>query len=94
MPTAAPATKKRKKKPAPKQLQVKHRWAYLVLWYEEIRRHTRTDFGSIQPIAFETIKAYRDLFVLEMEPWEVDILMKVDLVWRTSLPKDKPRPKK
>lgn len=92
MPTTAPARKKRKAKPAgPKQVQVKHKWSYMVLWYEEIRRHTRTDFGTIQPIELIAIESYARLFWIDLQPFETDLLMKLDLVWRSSLPKEKPR---
>lgn len=89
----APTVRVRKKKAAPKQVQVNHRWSYVVFWYEEIRRHTPAGFG-IGPIEFEAIRAYRDLFQIDMEPFEVELLMKLDLVWRDSLPKEKPRSEK
>ena len=95
MPTTAPARPRRKAKPkGPKQVQVKHRWSYIVLWYEEIRRHTRTDFGTIQPIEIPVIESYARLMWIPIEPFEVDLLMKLDLTWRSSLPKEKPRPEK
>lgn len=91
MPTTAPARRKKAKGKAT-QVQVKHRWSYLVFWYEEIRRHTPRSFG-LELIQFTAIAAYRDLFEIDMEPWEVDLLMKLDLVWMDSVPKEAPKPK-
>lgn len=72
---------------------MKHDWAYLVRWYEELRRHTPRGM-ALEPISFLAIQAYRDLFQLDMEPWEVDTLMKIDMMWFSSIPKDAEKPGK
>lgn len=43
---------------------------------------------ALEPISFPAIAAYRDLFDLDMQPWEVDTLMKLDMTWFSSLPKE------
>lgn len=84
-PTTAP-TRVKGKAPKTTQKQIKHEWAYIVFWYEELRRHNPGGFGP-QAISFPAILAYRDLFGIDMEPWEIDTLLKVDMRWFAALPK-------
>lgn len=86
MPTG-PAPKRRRRKPGPQQKQINHDWAYIVAWYEEIRSHTPTGFG-MQRIQFSEILAWKTLFEVETEPWEVDVMLNLDVVWLAALPKD------
>lgn len=86
MPTTA-APKRRRKKTGPQQKQIPHDWAYLVGWYEELRRHTKSDFGLIR-IQFSDIRDWKALFEVETEPWEIDVLLNLDATWFSALPKD------
>lgn len=88
--TASPKLKR--KAAAPKQKQVDHDWAYIIIWYEELRRHNPGNGFGHMVISFPAILAYRDLFGIEMEPWEVDTILKLDLRWFTTLPKDADKP--
>lgn len=85
MPTG-PAPKRRAPKKQPRTKPINHPWAYLVGWYEEIRRHTNVTF-SVGRIEFEAIKAWKDLFEIETEPWEIDVLLHLDYAWMSALPK-------
>lgn len=87
MPTAPAPKRKRRKKDAPTQKQIDHPWAYLVGWYEEIRNHTPAGLG-LQRILFSEIRAWKDLYEVETEPWEIDALTRIDVVWFEALPKD------
>lgn len=83
----APKRRRRKTPTGPQQKQIDHPWAYLVAWYEEIRNHTPTNFG-LQRILFSEIAHWKDLFEVETEPWEIDVLTHLDRVWFSALPKD------
>lgn len=83
---ASPKPRAKKRDAKPKQVQVDHDWSYIVLWYEELRRHNPRGWG-VEMIGFPSIKAYAELFDLDMEPWEVDTLIKLDVAWFECLPK-------
>lgn len=91
-PTGPMPKRRRRKTTGPQQKQVDHPWAYLVGWYEEIRRHTGVTF-SIQRIEFQAIKAWRELFEVETEPWEIGVLLQLDYAWMSVLPKEGKKPK-
>ena len=80
----APPPRRRKK--ATTQKQIRHDWAYIVGWYQEIRSHTPSGLG-LQRILFTEVRAYQELFGIDMEGWEVDTLLKLDVVWFECLPK-------
>lgn len=77
------------KKEGPSQKQIKHEWSYIVFWYEELRRHNPGGGFGPQALGFEAIRAYRDLFTIEMDPWELDTLLKMDMRWFKTLPTEK-----
>lgn len=85
--------KRRRRKEAPRQKQIDHPWAYIVGWYEEIRRHTNADLG-VKRLEFPHILAWRTLFEVETEPWEVDVILHLDYLWLRCIPKEAEKPKK
>lgn len=87
MPTVAAPKRKRRKPDGPMQKQIDHPWAYIVTWFEEVRNHTPAGMG-LQRILFTEIKAWKELFEVETEPWEIDVMLRLDVVWFSALPKD------
>lgn len=71
-----------------------HELAYLILWYEELRAANQRDFGTPLPISFSEIQAYRDLFHVDMDAFDIETLRRLDVVWLNSQPKQSKDDKK
>lgn len=59
--------------------------AHVLLWYLELRRQAARGF-RFEPIQFDQITHYRDLFALDMGPWEIDLLLEIDVIWQKAQP--------
>jgi hypothetical protein len=54
-----------------------HLWsAFLVL-----NRARSAGFSGPNPISYEQIKAWKELTANDLEPWEVDVVMKLDGIY-------------
>lgn len=63
--------------------------AYLLDWFQELQlSRTGNGFGP-NPIAYQEIEAWQRLNGIELEPWEIQALKRIDLEWMTIM-----RPKK
>lgn len=91
-PPPTTASPKMKRKAPVKQKQVDHPWSYIVLWYEEMRQVKNGNGFGPSRIEFIDTNAYRDAWGVVIEPWELDTIIKLDLRWFRSLPKEKDRP--
>jgi hypothetical protein len=73
--------------PRGNRIGIGHELAYLLLWYEELRAANQRDFGTPLPISFSEIQAYRELYELEMDAFDIETLRRLDVVWLNSQPK-------
>lgn len=64
------------------------RFAYLLFWYDELRGRAIRGMG-IEPIQYTEIIAYRDIFSLDMDEFDVEMLCRLDIEWQLAQPKPK-----
>lgn len=60
-----------------------HPLAYLLGWYRELRAQTPAAL-SVQPIEYAAILAFRDLYGLDLDAFDLDTLIHLDWAWRKS----------
>lgn len=60
-----------------------HPLAYLLVWYRELRAQTPAAFGA-QPVEYAAIAAFRDLYGLDLDAFDVETLIHLDWAWRKS----------
>ncbi len=60
--------------------------AYLAVWYEELRAGMPRGMHH-EPLSHAEIYAYRELYGLEMDAFDIETLRVVDTIWRKCLPK-------
>lgn len=58
---------------------------HTTIWYKEIRRQQPRGW-NFEPISFTEIEAYARLFRLEMEPFDVSMLLMLDAIWQNKQP--------
>lgn len=62
------------------------RIAYLFDWYMDLRGQQARGMHA-EPLSHQEIAAWKSNFELHVEPWEVDVLVRLDRVWLKCLPK-------
>jgi hypothetical protein len=67
--------------------KLRHALAYLVYWYEDLRSANPRGW-RVEPIPFSEIRAFNDLYGMDMDAFDIDTLRKLDVVWLNCLPKD------
>lgn len=67
--------------------------AHLMIWYSEIRGQALRG-QYFEPIQFSEAIAYFTGHKLEWEPYEFDILFRLDRIWRRLQPKPGDKPDK
>ena len=61
--------------------------AYLLGWYNDIRAGQSSGM-SHNPLSHTEILAYRDLFDMDMDAFDVDTLRRLDALWLKSVQTD------
>lgn len=59
--------------------------SHLLVWYYELRRRNPRGW-RFEPIAFSEIEAYGRLFELDMDPFDIDMLARLDDIWQSVQP--------
>lgn len=59
--------------------------AHILHWYLELRRQAARGF-RFEPIQFDQIAHYRDLFALNMTEWEIGLILEIDVIWQKAQP--------
>lgn len=62
------------------------RLAYLLAWYTDIRGQQARGM-YVEPLSHQEIRAWRENFDVALKPWEVDVLVRLDKVWLSCVPK-------
>lgn len=69
----------RKVKPPPE-------FAYILIWHGEIRRQALRGF-HFEPLQLSEIEAYKNLFQLDVDPFDVAMILEIDQLWQAAQPK-------
>lgn len=59
---------------------------YLLNWYNDLRAQ-QVRGAYVEPVSLSEIDAFGRLYDLELTPWEVDVLCRLDRVWLSCVPK-------
>jgi hypothetical protein len=59
---------------------------YLLAWYNEIRGRNPRGM-HVEPVPISEMLAYSTAYQILIEPWEIDVLCRLDGVWLECVPK-------